>query len=161
MSIVDSSYLNEIGKAWSTMTDQEKIITSLELCGIRKMNKFMVFMDEYVKEDTIKSSKVLLDKVNYYTLRDSKDLTQRGLKCSEEVGELAQAILSYTNACGCSYKKLGVDKVLEEAIDVIIVALSIVCSIDGGIENFDKEFEAKLLKWDTKINGHEIKWNKD
>lgn len=93
----------------------------------------------------------LLKKVQELTHYDYKTLTEKALKCSEEVGELAQAVLSYTNACGCGYKGLGVEEVLEESVDVIIVALSIICSIDNGVDNFDAEFDRKMEKWKAKI----------
>jgi len=67
------------------------------------------------------------------------------------VGELAQAVLSHTNACGCGYKGLGAKEVLEESVDVIIVALSVICSVEDGVYNFNEEFDRKMGKWEIKI----------
>ncbi|MEG2985747.1 MAG: MazG-like family protein, partial [Peptostreptococcaceae bacterium] len=60
------------------------------------------------------------------TVIDKKTLVERTLKLSEEVGEVAQAVLSYSDACGCGYKNKTKEDVVEECLDVIIVASAII-----------------------------------
>lgn len=56
---------------------------------------------------------------------EPKSLTEMALKLSEETGEVAQAILSLTNASGSNYKELSTQDVQEECIDVILVATAL------------------------------------
>jgi NTP pyrophosphatase (non-canonical NTP hydrolase) len=81
---------------------------------------------------------------------EKKTLIELGLKCSEEVGEMAQAILSYADAPGCGYKGKSADDVIEEAVDTIIVALCTISRVqDGNVdeENVKAIFRAKLDRW--------------
>lgn len=82
---------------------------------------------------------------------EQKSPHERALKLSEECGEVAEAVLSYFNACGCTYKNKTKVDIAEECLDVIIVALSILDSIGYGVERdlLDLYF-SKLNKWESK-----------
>ena len=62
-----------------------------------------------------------IELIKEITYQDKKTLSERALKLSEETGEVAEAVLSYTNACGCSYKHKTRKDILEECTDVIII----------------------------------------
>jgi len=83
--------------------------------------------------------------------KEGKSLQELTLKCSEEVGELAQAVLSFTGACGCTYKKLNKEDVIEELADVFLVNLAMVAKLDITKEEFKAEIERKLNKWVEKV----------
>jgi NTP pyrophosphatase (non-canonical NTP hydrolase) len=92
--------------------------------------------------------------IKMLTLMDKKTLGERSLKCCEEVGELAQAVLSATGAHCCGYKGKTMLDVIEEALDIIIVSLSI--TEQAGNPNPSEEeiksmFISKLTKWYDKI----------
>lgn len=80
---------------------------------------------------------------------------KRVAKLFEEGGELAEAIL-YSNATHETNKKKIREDVLEEAIDVAIMAIVIALSAypalndDEMIEEVHKMFEKKLEKWKIK-----------
>ena len=74
------------------------------------------------------------------------------LKCAEEVGELAQAVLSFTGAKGCVYKEKKKEHVIEEMADVFIVNLAMVARLDITKEEFKIEIERKLKKWLDKMD---------
>ena len=57
---------------------------------------------------------VNFEELSRLTEIDKKTLLERTLKLSEEVGEVAQAMLSYSNACGCGYKKRSKEDLVEE-----------------------------------------------
>ncbi|WP_199870796.1 MazG-like family protein [Clostridium senegalense] len=76
------------------------------------------------------------EKIEELTKLDKKTLVERALKLSEEVGEVSEAVLSYSNACGCGYKKKSREDVIEECLDVIIVASSLISHVsDGNLDN--------------------------
>ena len=84
---------------------------------------------------------------------DKKSLIERTLKLSEEVGEVSQAVLSSTKACGCEYKNKSEEDIVEECVDVIIVASSIICQTYGDSLNIDQikgVYKEKLGKWKGK-----------
>ncbi|MGL5757046.1 MAG: MazG-like family protein [Paraclostridium sp.] len=87
------------------------------------------------------------------TVIDKKTLVERTLKLSEEVGEVAQAVLSYSDACGCGYKNKTKEDVVEECLDVIIVASAIIAQSydnDIDIESVKEIYSKKLSKWKEK-----------
>lgn len=82
---------------------------------------------------------------------DKKDLVQKTLKTSEEVGELAEAVLSSTGAPTCGYKEKTKQDILSEAADVIICGHSVALEADFSIEDIDSAIQHKLQKWKDKI----------
>lgn len=92
----------------------------------------------------------MLNTINELTKLDKKTLVERALKLTEEVGEVAESVLSYTNACGCGYKDKNKDDVIEECVDAIIVSLSIISQANDNNIPEDKIksiFNEKLGKW--------------
>lgn len=89
------------------------------------------------------------------TQSDPKTLQERALKLSEEAGELAQAILSATNAPGSEYKHHTLDDVREEAVDAAIVALSLLAQVSETQEDFEAHLSRlmaeKCAKWREKL----------
>lgn len=95
-----------------------------------------------------------LNKVEKICNLDKKNLIERTLKASEEVGEISQAVLSYLGASGCQYKGKTKNDILEESIDVILVVASIITEINGGsLINDDvlNMFNSKLDKWSKRV----------
>lgn len=78
---------------------------------------------------------------------EKKTIIEMALKGSEEMGELAEAILSYQNVPGCSYKKLTKDDVTEEACDVLIVVLAILSRTKISQDKVKEIMNNKIDKW--------------
>ena len=76
-------------------------------------------------------------------------MVEFGLKAAEELGEMSEAILSYSQVSGCGYKKLTRDDVVEEAIDVVIVCLAAMAKAypELTIAELDRRTEEKIAKW--------------
>ena len=89
------------------------------------------------------------------TQQDPKTLQERALKLSEEAGELAQAVLSVTNAPGSAYKNHTLDDTREEAVDTAIVALSLLAHVSETQDDFDAHLNRlmaeKCAKWREKL----------
>ena len=89
------------------------------------------------------------------TQADPKSLQERALKLSEEAGELAQAVLSATNAPGSTYKNHTLADVREEAVDAAIVAISVLAQASSSKEEFQAELDRlmteKCAKWQEKV----------
>ena len=100
-----------------------------------------------------KKTLINFEEIQSLTKIDKKTIEQRTLKLTEEAGEVAQAILSYINACGCGYKNKSKYDITEECLDVIIVASSIISqNYDNEVDiEFVKEiYNKKLEKWKEK-----------
>ncbi|WP_088034955.1 MazG-like family protein [Evansella clarkii] len=94
----------------------------------------------------------LLKEIKLLSESEPKTLEQMALKLTEEVGETAQAVLSYLKASGSDYKQLGIDDVKEECIDVVLVALAIYYKLSEDDEELGKLVSKKLNKWESKIS---------
>ena len=86
--------------------------------------------------------KELLDLIKELSLRDPKTLSQKVLKTTEEVGELAKAVLAFENAPQNTHRFSDKQKILEEAIDTMLGALSSAYNV--GFES--DAIEAMLAK---------------
>lgn len=84
--------------------------------------------------------------------QEGKDITQMTLKGAEEMGELAQAVLSYTNAPGSKHRELGLDDVKEEIIDVFLIMIALAAKVGMTEEEFHNIAEIKIQKWINKMN---------
>lgn len=94
-----------------------------------------------------------MTRINELTQLDNKTLLERTLKLSEECGEVAEATLSYLKTNGSQYKEKGFDDVLEENLDVIMVAISNICQLYNYEPNskfIQDLFDTKLQKWYNK-----------
>jgi NTP pyrophosphatase (non-canonical NTP hydrolase) len=78
---------------------------------------------------------------------DKKNLTGKGLKSVEEVGELAKAILPYENASGTLHRFVQRREILDAAADVILCALSIAYDLNYSDEEIESMMHEKASKW--------------
>lgn len=100
------------------------------------------------------SLKDLMYKIFEASKNDKKNLDKKMHKLSEEVGEVAEAILSCDGADGCSYKGKTKEHVVEELVDVIMIAGSMIYLVEGGKvdeDKVDKILDKKISKWLEKI----------
>jgi NTP pyrophosphatase (non-canonical NTP hydrolase) len=102
-------------------------------------------------ENNMKSIENNLDIELIYRLSmsEKKKLLERFAKLSEENGELAQEILIASNAFGSQHKKAGKDGIVGEAVDVILVALSIFFCAGGSPEELAEIAKQKCAKWEA------------
>jgi len=79
-------------------------------------------------------------------------LHNKVIKLQEETGELAQAYLKYSKSSNVSASASGSKTdVLEEACDVINVAIDIINNLGLTNEEKEKMFSSKLDKWERKM----------
>ena len=78
---------------------------------------------------------------------DKKNLTGKALKTSEEVGELAKAILPYENASGTLHRFVQRRQILDAAADVMLCALSIAYDLKYTDEEITDMMHEKASKW--------------
>ena len=89
--------------------------------------------------------------------RSPETIERRQLKATEEVGELAEAILSATSASGAK-GKTWMD-IVQEAVDVAIMGIDIALTKPPGSAYTDDEWRAvvkemfatKLAKWKKQV----------
>ena len=94
-----------------------------------------------------------MTRINKLTKLDNKTLLERTLKLSEECGEVAEATLSYLKTNGSQYKEKQLEDVLEENLDVIMVAISNICQLynyEPDSNKIQDLFDTKLQKWYNK-----------
>jgi len=84
--------------------------------------------------------------------KEGKTLLEMTLKCSEELGEVSEAVLSYNGVCGCGYKGKTIDDVNEEIIDVFIVIVAMAAKAGLSKEQMIPIIEKKIGKWEKVIN---------
>lgn len=65
--------------------------------------------------------------------------TERKVKLIEEVGELAQAVLSKEKTKGCEYKQSTLNDVIEEATDVMLVSSTMLNDSGETVDNVLQE----------------------
>lgn len=81
------------------------------------------------------------------SINDKKTLSQKTLKLTEEVGELAKAILPYDSAHGTNHRFVDKEKILEEIVDVYLTNISIAYSLGINEEEFNDMLYLKSKKW--------------
>lgn len=91
--------------------------------------------------------KKILDFIKLLSKNDKKTLSQKTLKASEEVGELARVVLPFENAEGTLHRFVDKKKILEEVVDNILVQLSIAYSIDMTDDDIESMMYEKTSKW--------------
>lgn len=97
----------------------------------------------------------ILSELKRLSEKERKTLLQRALKLTEETGEVAEAVLSFMDAPGCGYKKKTEDDVVEEAIDVIIMASSIIFHAAPDLNTVIPTLRKKLGKWERNMDREE------
>lgn len=91
--------------------------------------------------------KDLSDFIRSLTAKDKKTLSQKALKTTEEVGEMAKAILPFENADGTNHRFSDKEKIIEESIDVILCALSIAYELGADDDRIEELLWRKSEFW--------------
>lgn len=79
--------------------------------------------------------------------KDKKTLSQKALKLTEEVGELARVVLPYDSAHGTNHRFIDKEALLEEVVDVYLTNISIAHSLGFTDEEFNEMLNRKTEKW--------------
>ena len=89
-------------------------------------------------------------------MNNKKSVLEIALKLSEEVGEVSEAVLIMNSTNGSTYKGSDVEQakmdVMEESVDVMMVAMSLFAKLGGTQEMFDNILQHKSVKWDKVVN---------
>lgn len=91
--------------------------------------------------------KTLLDYIRDLTQNDTKTLSQKALKASEEVGELAKVTLPYDNAFATTHRFADKTAILEECADVFLCVKSISDQLGFSDEEFESMVKKKSIVW--------------
>lgn len=102
----------------------------------------------------------IIELVKALTATDPKSLTAKGLKMAEECGDVAKSILPYENAAGTLHRVVHKGKILEDSVDVILVALSIAYSLGFTDEDINGAMQKKALYW-SQLQENELKFDPD
>lgn len=78
---------------------------------------------------------------------DEKTLTQRALKTAEEVGEMAKYVIPYENGFATTHRFVTDTKILEEAVDTILCALSVAYKLGYDDSDISDMMTQKCVKW--------------
>jgi hypothetical protein len=89
-----------------------------------------------------------IELIKKLSLSESKNIFERLAKLCEESGELAQEILIANKASGFSHKKAGADGIGGEAVDVLLVALSIFFKNGHSIADLYAMIDKKCKAWE-------------
>lgn len=96
-------------------------------------------------------SQGIIDQIVLLSEQDDKDITGKTLKTQEEVGELAKYVLPFVNSSGTLHRFVSKNNVLEEAVDTILSAGSIIADLVAKYDVTEDEvssmFIKKLGKW--------------
>lgn len=89
----------------------------------------------------------LNDYIKILSLKDEKTLSQKGIKLTEEVGELVKAILPYNSPHGTNHRFIDKEKILEKVVDVYLTNISITHSLGITEDEFNDMLDKKSEKW--------------
>lgn len=89
-----------------------------------------------------------LDKIIELSLRDPVDTLRYFLMCSEEVGELAQAMLAED---GTKPRELD-EPSYSEAVDITIMGLVMFHRLGGNPDELKALMRNKLAKWEKRLD---------
>lgn len=89
----------------------------------------------------------LLDYVKTLSLRDKKNLNEKVLKTTEEVGDLAKKVLPFSGAYGTRHRFTDQLGILEETADVMLCVLSIAYDLGFDDEQIVAMLYKKANKW--------------
>jgi NTP pyrophosphatase (non-canonical NTP hydrolase) len=91
--------------------------------------------------------KKTVDYIKTLTKQDKKNLSQKALKVSEEVGELARTILPFESAHGTTHRFVDKEAILEEVIDTMLTSISIAYDIGASDTDIEDMLNRKITKW--------------
>lgn len=89
----------------------------------------------------------ILDYIRTLTKNDKKTLSQKALKLTEEVGELAKVILPFENAFATTHRFVDRSRILEELADCYLVTLSLLYDLDFSDDEFEQMVGHKMKYW--------------
>lgn len=85
--------------------------------------------------------------IRHLSKQDTKTLSQKALKTSQEVGDLARVVLAFDNAPGARGQFVERERILEEAIDTVLCSLSLAYDLDFTDQEVEEMMERKIDKW--------------
>ena len=91
--------------------------------------------------------KSTLEQIKLLTSLDTKTVGERVMKLFEEGGELAKVVAPYENVSSTRHRFVEKNRILEEAIDTLLVSYSIAYHVGFTDEEVEAMFKQKLLKW--------------
>ncbi|MBS0606616.1 MAG: MazG-like family protein [Parachlamydiales bacterium] len=89
----------------------------------------------------------ILSTIQQLSKQEKKTLLERMVKLQEEAGELANEVLISQKASGSERKKSQKKGIRKEAIDVVLVALSIYFHQGATLADLEKDLKLKSMKW--------------
>lgn len=89
----------------------------------------------------------LNDFIKDLSTKDTKSLSQKTLKLTEEVGELARIVLPYESAHGTNHRFTDRESLLEEIVDIHLCNISILHSLGFTDGEFNDMLLNKSTKW--------------
>lgn len=88
-----------------------------------------------------------LEYIKQLSLTDEKTLSGKVLKGVEELGELAKQVLPYEQQFATTHRFPDKARILEEACDTILCALSVPFSLGFSIDDIEEMMKTKADKW--------------
>ncbi|MBS0651987.1 MAG: hypothetical protein JSR39_00510 [Verrucomicrobia bacterium] len=89
----------------------------------------------------------ILNTIQTLSKQEKKTLLERMVKLQEEAGELANEVLIIQKASGSERKKSQKKGIRNEAIDVVLVALSIYFQQGTTLSDLEEDLKLKAQKW--------------
>jgi hypothetical protein len=90
----------------------------------------------------------ILTYIKKLTEADKKSLIEKVLKTGEEYGELAKVALPYANVPTTQHRTISKNDVIEEGVDLILCALSVLYDVGATDEQIESTMYAKANKWE-------------
>lgn len=91
----------------------------------------------------------VLDYIKKLSINDKKTLSQKALKTTEEVGELAKVILPFDSAQGTNHRFVDKKAILEEIVDIYLSSISIAYSLEFSDAEIEEMIIEKSKKWEN------------
>lgn len=89
----------------------------------------------------------IFDYIQHLSKQDKKSLSEKVLKCTEELGELAKVALPYDNAFATNHRFSTRENILEESVDLILCALSVAYDQEFTHDEIETMMSRKAEKW--------------
>jgi NTP pyrophosphatase (non-canonical NTP hydrolase) len=89
----------------------------------------------------------LIDFIKVLTKNDKKTLSQKALKATEEIGELARAVLPFESAYATTHRFVERGQILEETADGFLCLLSIALELGYDFSDFEEMVRHKAKYW--------------
>lgn len=89
----------------------------------------------------------LLELIRQLSQSDTKTLSQKALKATEEIGELAKVVLPFEDAFACKHRFVDRLAILEEVADVMLTVMSIAYNLDFEDSDLEEMIKTKSLYW--------------